>query len=680
MRTNDVTLFSNGIGHFRRVYKVPAGREEKFSIPFKRDHIGDVAASLQVFGKVRLTTPPSFTPSNANATALHINQSEAYKSLVRSLSGAAVKVTFTNDTVDEYTLFGLDTQETSLNGEIISKDFIVLGKNGIVTRKLLCEVTSLEFVDESVRTEIDKALKNNFQTIKPDSTLLDIALTALGNTETEAMIQYTIPVAAWKMRYAIRQDKDQFVLEGAAIIDNNTDEDWDNFRVSVVTGNPISFNTDIATVCVPQRKTVRLVDGNVLGNVEVDEGYQVSYAGELETAGGQNRAMRDRRVVAMAACASPKFSTANYAQFGMGSLDQVAAGDTDLEQFYSVAEASGVESKEVGDFCVFTSKEPITILARKSAVVPMFTVPLSKAGVVLLYRESNHARRPYRTVKFKNETEYSLGKGKTVIYNEGVFSGECVLEAMNPGENRMLPYCLENGVKVTKEVKPVESRRNSIKISDGVGFVEDVNTAVSVYTIENKKDELFKLAIEHRNVLAGQPNVKVDFDGVEVKEKEKLIQGGEGYLVYFELKPKQSLTLTATESSVTQTRTLIGGDYAWLKSNVIDVKNPLLQDKQVSVCIGIQGHIDEVRSQINEAKARFAELSEQVSRVRENVIATKDVGNSATVAAWIKDLDDTEKELRNIKKKQIPELEKKLKELQAKLADELKKITASWKV
>ena len=92
-KANDVTLFSNGIGHFRRVYDVPAGEEALISIPFKTDYIGDVAASLQVFGKVRLDSPPSFTPANSNATSLHIDQANALTSLVKQLSGADVTVT-----------------------------------------------------------------------------------------------------------------------------------------------------------------------------------------------------------------------------------------------------------------------------------------------------------------------------------------------------------------------------------------------------------------------------------------------------------------------------------------------------------------------------------------------------------------------------------------------------------
>lgn len=683
-KSNDVTLFSNGIGHFRRIFKVPAGKPESFSIPFKRDHIGDVAASLQVFGAVRLNTPPSFTPSNANATALNIDSSEAYLSLLRSLSGAEVKVTYNNGTSKDYTLLGVESEEQVQNGAVSGqKHFVILKTDtGSVKRKSLCEVEDVEFTEDSVKAEITKALKNNFQQIKPESTSLDLSLSALNDQETEAAIQYTIPVAAWKMRYAIREDKGKFTLEGAAIIDNNTDEDWDNFRVSVVTGNPISFNTDIATVVVPQRKFVRLVENDVLGNVEVQEAYGMAACAAPKGGGGFESVGGSHNMRRAAARGFNKMSTANYSQAGLESMVQYADGDANLDQYdselESVAAAPGVDSKEVGDFCVFTSKEPITILSRKSAVVPMFTVPLTKAGVVLLYKESNHPRRPFRAVKFKNESEFSLGKGKTVIYNEGVFSGECVLETTKPGENRMLPHCLENGVKIVKDQKPVQSKRASLKLSEGVCVVEDVSTGVTTYVVENKKDELFKVAIEHVNALGGNMNINVDFEGVELKDREKLASGN-GYRLYFELAPKQTITVKATETLLNHQSFKLGNQFNWIKNNVIDVKNPLAKDKGVIAAQKVQKEIDDVQAEINEARGRRQELKEQGERVRENITATKDVGNSATVAEWVKDLDAAEKEIRVIDKKTLPDLTAKVKDLQNKLADEIRKIEANWK-
>lgn len=665
--TNDVKLFSNGIGHFRRVYKVKSGQEEKISIPFKRSDIGDVAASLQVFGHVRMTTPPSFTPSNANATALNIIQSEAQKSLFRSLSGAAVKVTYTNGASQDYTLLGLDVENITVEGTVVEKDYLVVMDGGSVKRTPLNEVENVEFTEASVRTEIEKALKNNFQLIKPDSTLMDLSLTSIGDSDEEATVQYTIPVAAWKMRYAIREEKGKFSLEGAAIIDNNTDEDWEQFRVSVVTGNPISFATDIANIVVPQRKMVHLVDGQVQGNVQVEQGYAALACAGFSPASAPKGGM------AMRAANSAKMSTANYAQFGLESCDEAA-------EFRNgpVAETPGVDAKDVGDFCVFTSKEPITILARKSAVVPMFSVPLTKAGVVLLYKESNNARRPFRTIKIKNETEYSLGKGKTIVYNEGVFSGECVLESTKPGENRMLPHCVENGVKITKEAKNRESKLSSLKFSAGIAVQEHVFTASTVYTIENKKDEAFKLAVEHVNTLGNMTNTNVDFDGVEVKEKEKLIETA-GYRVYIELAPKQSITMTVTETAIHSQQINIGGYFNWVQANVIATNNPLAQDKGIIACVKIQEKIDEVETNIANLEEQRDELNEQLTRVRDNIAAVKgNEGNKTTITEWGNDLDATDKMIRNIDKKELPKARKTQEELSQQLQEALKNISATW--
>lgn len=652
---NDVTLFSNGIGHFRRSYRVSS--EETITIPFKTDCIGDVAASLQVFGKVRLVAPPSFTPANSNATSLNIDQSNALTSLLKQLSGAQVVVAAAggSDALDG-TLLGVEVSTVELNGAVAEKSFVVvLTVSGV--RKLQFDyMLSVQFEEESVRTEIEKALKNNFQKIKPDSTLLDLSLASLGTSETEAIVQYTIPVAAWKMRYAIREEKGNFNLEGAAIIDNNTDENWDNFRVSVVTGNPISFSTDIATVVVPKRKFVSLVDGAALGNVDVEEGMVIACMSEDIP---EPRA----RMMSMGA----KMSVSNLASFGMESV----CGDVD-EDNMEVASAPGVDSKDIGDFCVFTAKEPITLLARKSAVVPMFTVDLKHAGIVLLYKESNHASRPYRAVKFKNETDYSLGRGKTVIYNEGVFSGECVLDATKPGENRMLPHCLENGVSIRANHKRGKIERRSIRISDGIGYNELVNTSVTEYRIRNKKDEAFKLALEHSNQFVEESIV--DFDGMEIIEQEKL---SNGHRVYLELSPNQDYTLIVTEMFVDQQEVILR-DYAYIGQWISDGL-PLLDNPQVKACTVIQEQLDDVNQNILDANDHVSELSDQADRVRQNIGVTQQ-SSASTVVEWISDLDITEKEIREITKSNLPDLNKRRKELVSQMQSTLKSIVTHWRV
>jgi hypothetical protein len=658
--TNDVTLFSNGIGHFRRVYDIPAGQQKEISIPFKRDHIGDVAASLQVFGDVKLVSPPSFTPTNSNATALNINSHDAMASMLTSLSGAEVLIS-SNSGSEEYVLVGLEvlTRYTS-NGNVEESVLVLMNETG-VCRKCLNEIRDISFLQESVRTEIDKALKNNFQKIKPDSTLLDLVLSAKGDKDSKAYVQYTIPVSAWKMRYALHQEGPKcFRIEGAAIIDNCTDEDWNNFKISVVTGNPISFNTDIAEVVVPVRKMVRLVEGSALSNVEVEEGVVFSACAD-------SRSLRSHDSVSSMGI---KGSMSNYVDFGMEARHSVDGAT------YEVADGpTEIEAKEVGDFCIFTSKEPITILARKSAVVPMFSVKLDQAGAVLLYKEKNHSKRPYRAVKFKNETEYSLGKGKTLIYNMGVFSGECVLQATKPGENRMLAHCLENGVKIKKESRPVENMKNSTKINEGHVFEETISTASTTYFVENKKDEAFKMVMEHDAILDAK-SAKVFFDGVEIIEQEKL---DDGWRIYFELQPKQTVVVGVLETQVQQTK--FSAHANWLRGIRISVDSPLdslLENPQIKKCFEIQEKIEKHNREFTDLQTKLSQRESQSERLRSNIGATRDVA-SDQVKIWVDDLAKCEKTIEDIETRIMPNLQEQGKLLQEELSRELKKIKGDWR-
>jgi hypothetical protein len=664
VHSNNLTLFSNGIGHFRRVYSVDAKDCQQISIPFKRDHIGDVAASLQVFGNVKLVTPPSFTPSNSNATALRIDQTDAYISLLTGLSGAQVSVIAEGKSAQKFTLLGIDQIASAVDGLMHQNFLVLLNELQQVARYDFRNVNSISFIEESVRAEIAKALQNNFQKIKPDSTLLDISLSSLNGQATTATIQYTIPVAAWKMRYAIYQDGGRFFLEGAAIIDNNTDEDWDGFYVSVVTGNPISFSTDIANIVVPHRKMIPIVDG-ASQDVVYDSGTTACSAGEpMAPATRGRKATRGL---------GPKMSTANYVSFGLEAVDVGGGYEA------PIAESAGVDSKDVGDFCVYTSKEPITLLSRKSAIVPMFKVVLQKAGLVLLYKESNNARRPYRTIKFKNETQYSLGKGKTIIYNEGVLSGECVLDMTKPGENRMLPHCLENGVKIEKQCGDLQRRRSNIKIDAGVAYSEEVYTVKTTYTVVNKKDELFKIALEHENVLTNKNN-QVSFEGLEFKDKEKL-QDRNGYRVYFELQPNATVTFNVVEIAHESESIHLGNHndtfVRWFQVT-LDQDNPLRDNEKLKACLAIHAKIQATQTEI-ESLRELREVNEQsAQRFRNNLAAVKDANAATIVTEWVANLDTTDKTITRIDKIDMPALQKKVQELEKQFYDALKQLTVAW--
>ena len=58
----------------------------------------------------------------------------------------------------------------------------------------------------------------------------------------DVQADYIMPMPAWKSSYRLLfADNGQPTLEGWAIVDNTTGEDWTNVHFSLVSGKPISF-------------------------------------------------------------------------------------------------------------------------------------------------------------------------------------------------------------------------------------------------------------------------------------------------------------------------------------------------------------------------------------------------------------------------------------------------------
>ena len=82
--------------------------------------------------------------------------------------------------------------------------------------------------------------------------------------EREVMASYMVPAPVWKSSYRlIFGASGQPVLEGWAIVDNTTGEDWTKVQLSLVSGRPISFVSQLyapqvcATGPAPNWRTTR---------------------------------------------------------------------------------------------------------------------------------------------------------------------------------------------------------------------------------------------------------------------------------------------------------------------------------------------------------------------------------------------------------------------------------------
>jgi hypothetical protein len=380
MPANRVTIFSNGIADFQRTWTVTRDRPAEISIPVRKDHIGDVLASLNVYGPVTLAAPPSFRPANEAEGALSFDPARVIEDLATNLSGSKVTITRASGAVDGR-LVGLHSEPEATAGEPIQPKFVVLLTAEGLVRIPLRELSRLRFQDADVQKELDKALDRNVQRIKPHSTFVTLTL-ATQRDSAEAVLQYTLPAAAWKISYRLRRrppddggDVEPFEFQGFAIVDNNTDEDWTDFRIAVVTGEPITFSTDLADTKIPRREHVNVVKSRALGSVAVEQA-------DFLAAKAEHLGEAMMMAPAPSAGAAMRISKAKSAR--------TESVDSYLMEF---AETEEADVQTVGDFCVFESPAPVTIAARQSAVIPVFQSTLTQAKSILYHKHDSHHER-----------------------------------------------------------------------------------------------------------------------------------------------------------------------------------------------------------------------------------------------------------------------------------------------
>lgn len=676
--TNQVTVFSNGVADFHRVYDVAADVPTEISIPVRKSHIGDVLASLTIAGAgIRIAKPASYRPSNDMKGTLELEPEDVFVALAVSLSGAQVAVIHTG--VDRIigTLVGLDTvRERTPNGDIDVRYLVVTTPDTGLRRFDIAHLEGLQFQDPDVQAEIEKALKRNFERIKPDSTFVDITLAA--DEPGRAVIGYTIPAAAWKMSYRLHMDgagdtrsevpglpgpsgverSETISFQGNAIVDNNTEEHWTDVEIAVVTGEPLTFSTDLAEAKVPRRSHVDVVRQTAAGAVEVQEGIE-----EMSL------------MAAPIAAAAPASAGSVPGRLARVRRSDGIEAELAMDAAGPRASFEAAEVTDAGDFSVFRSPSPVTIDANRSAVIPMFALPLAEAKVVLHYKHGNNAQRPHRAVRFTNESDFSLTRGPCTIYEHGVFQGECIVPAIKPGGRTLLPHAVETGVRVRAEFKDPQSKLTRVKVADGWYIGGTQHRRVVVYAVRNNVERVYPMVLDHVTVLRGDVEAHLTVDGGQPDPVEVDERLSDGVRLSFELPAKATAQLVVTETKLTEQRLQITDLDHWryIEEAIALDAEPLHAALQEAVAL--KEAVDDTVAQRAELRRESDVLQQKQARLRDNIGA---VGTHATANQWRAELAASETRITEIESRLLPEIERTIVRQRKAVTQALRSAAAEW--
>ena len=89
-----------------------------------------------------------------------------------------------------------------------------------------------------------------------DSGLVDVELELGGGDQHDLTVAYVVETPIWRPSYRIIMGEDQTLLQGWAVVQNLSGEDWSNVNMSVTSGAPLSFRSDLGQPVIPTRPLV----------------------------------------------------------------------------------------------------------------------------------------------------------------------------------------------------------------------------------------------------------------------------------------------------------------------------------------------------------------------------------------------------------------------------------------
>src|SRR5262249_47205337 len=238
----EVVLFKHGVGYFARSGHLGAG--ESARLDFKAGEMNDVLKSLTIEQKgASKISGLRYDSSEPLAKKLEefpfsIGSQQPLSAVLDQLKGARVELKFGAETVAG-AIVGARRLAGGANQPEHEQATLLLD-SGEIRNVDLGAATALHFSDPALQLQFKDYLAALVQSRSKEKRSVYIDSTDSGARDIVA--SYMIPSPVWKSSYRlIFGETGQPTLEGWAIVDNTTGDDWTNVGLALVSGRPISF-------------------------------------------------------------------------------------------------------------------------------------------------------------------------------------------------------------------------------------------------------------------------------------------------------------------------------------------------------------------------------------------------------------------------------------------------------
>jgi hypothetical protein len=611
-----VVLYKHGVGYFERGGMLGPG--ESARLDFKAEEMNDVLKSLTIIdrgGKVTGLRYDSSIPLEQKLAEFpfRINNGQPLSAVVDQLKGARIEMDFGPQKIS-----GVVVSARLVAGDKDRPEreqLTLLMDSGELRNVDLAAATAIRFTDPKLQLQVKDYLAAVTGARSKDKRSVYIDSTDAKSRDVRAA--YIMPMPAWKSSYRLLFEEGgaQPTLEGWAIVDNTTGEDWTNVRMSLVSGKPISFITQLYAPKFIHRQGAELPEDQSVA--------PTIYSG----------AVNQPKPAAAAAPANRR----GVAGGALGSLQEnllIDAASPSLKTEASSIAVAG-SAQEIADLFQYGIATPVTVRKDESAMLPFLQQKITGRKLVI-YSDSSRAN-PLSAAELTNNTGKTLDGGPITVYDAGAYAGEALVETVKNGDKRFISYGVDLGTRIATNQNSSTDSVRELHARNGLLTTKAAVVQKKTYSINNIDARPKTLIIEYP--------LRAGYNLIDTAKPVETAR--DVYRFEIKLAASASVDFPVTEEHVYDSQTAVSSlnpdgllTYVRNKSISASARTQLQQIADIKTRIA---NTDAEKRQVNE---QVTSVSRDEERNRQNISSLSAVsGQQQLVQEYARKLADQETQI-----------------------------------
>jgi len=695
-----VILYSNGVAYVERRGIVSGNADVDLS--FKQSQVDDVLKSMIVLdlgqGQIGAVSYNSSAPVSSKMAEIpfSVNPLTAdgggLAGVLAQLQGAKVAVSSSKGAATGSILTVERKQITNEKTTTTTSVLVIASESGEISSFDLSDVKSVKLLEDGTRKDVNEFANATASTRRRDAKT--ITITSNGTGQREMIVSYTIAAPIWKTTYRVVLDEaGKPFFQGWAIVDNVSDEDWENVQLSLVSGSPISFIQQLQKPFYRYRPVIPLPRDLQLNpqvyepqsNNQINNNINKNTVENLPSGTTFNSMLKTTPVV------KNESSNSNFQVDGAsGSENTLIIDGQEVTNFRTgvlnsnssmvinetkvsdalVSNNSGVRTNttgdEIGDLFQYRIAQPVTVMRDRSALIPIIQTQMDGERVSV-YNETVRQDRPFSGVLLKNMTNLTLESGSLTVIDGNAYAGEALMERLKPKEQRLISFALDLGTHVRVRNNADREPAKIIKVVNGVFQVHYFQTSEKTYQISNQTERPKVLYIEYPiqdGWVLSDDSPKPDYTTQRYYRFRVELKGLEDKELKISVRQPLMETYQLTSLSKTDLSLFVSRKY-------IDESTRAKLEK----LIDLRTKIAEIDNKLNSFDDEIEKIEADQKRLRENIEALSKTAEAKTlIARYITKAGEQETRLEDMEKERRTLNAEKLR-LQSDLANEIRAFT-----